>query len=162
MGQFDKDDNGCPLLNANLDNGPLKDKQGRSVNPKGYLVDPNDNIIDSDGKLLFPKACLNDEGDFPKIFPFTKFNPNTVEGTFDRDPSTGAPILHNSQENGKPVYKDNKGRPVNPFGYLIDPKTGDVIDQHGNLVFPKGMLDPDTQIPPVFRSGQLKDKSGGS
>lgn len=171
MGQFDKDPEGKIIVpardnNSTIDNKngtlPETDNLGRKVNEKGYLVNDNGDIVDCDGKVLFPKESLGDNGDFPKIFPFTKFNPANVTGEFDRDPS-GIPILNHGKENGQPCLKDKDGRPVNPAGYLIDPKTGDVVDKRGNTVFPKGMLDgSDGQIPAVFRNGQLKTRSGDS
>lgn len=132
------------------------------MNKKGFLVNDKGDIIDCDGKILFPKSTLGENGDFPKIFPFTKFNPDKVTGDFERDPS-GIPILNSSKVNGKPCLKDKNGAPVNPAGYLIDPNTGDVVDDKGNTVFPIGMLEGnDGQIPTVFRSGKLKTRSGDS
>ena len=61
------------------------------------MVDDNGNIIDLDGRIVFPKSTLGDNGDFPKIFPFTKFNPEKVTGDFGRDP------------NGQPILKTVKG-----------------------------------------------------
>jgi len=60
------------------------------------------------------------------------------------------------------LFKDDSGRIVNPSGNLIDPNTGDVIDDKGNLVFPKHMLDDEGQIPLVFRNKQLKTRSGSN
>jgi hypothetical protein len=45
---------------------------------------------------------------------------------------------------------------VNARGYLID-QDGNVIDVRGNLVFDKAILLKDGEIPPVFRTGLLKD-----
>lgn len=67
--------------------GRLLDNDRKPVNEKGYLVDPKGNIIDHKHDILFPKSCLL-SGEFPKIFPFTKFNPNKVMGDFDRDIGT--------------------------------------------------------------------------
>lgn len=118
------------------------------------MTDKNGNIVDLDGKKVFPRDALNSDGDFPKIFPFTKFNPDTVTGNFDREPSTGAPILSTTTVDGKPLLTDRDKRPVNPAGYLINDKNGDVVDEKGNRVIPKGMLDgPDGQLPPILRGG---------
>jgi len=108
MGQFDKDSEGKIIVpasdnNSTIDNKngtlPETDNLGRKVNEKGFLVNDNGDIVDCDGKVLFPKESLSDNGDFPKIFPFTKFNPEKVTGEFDRDPS-GVPILNHGKEKG--------------------------------------------------------------
>ncbi len=51
----------------------LLDNLGRLVNDKGYLIDEAGNIIDINGKQIWKKSDLK-SGEFPKIFPFTKFN----------------------------------------------------------------------------------------
>lgn len=90
MGQFDKDPSGNIILQQTPD-GRLNDLIGRQVNEKGYLADDHGNILDCNGKLLFPKESLL-SGEPPKIFPFTKFNAKRVTGDFEMNPS-GIPIL---------------------------------------------------------------------
>lgn len=107
------------------------------MNDKGYLVDNDDNIIDKNGKLLFPKSCLL-SNEFPKIFPFTKFNPNRITGDIERDDNQ-MPIINRDPKSKK--AKDKQGRPINDFGFLINPKTNDVIDDKENPVFNPGHLD---------------------
>jgi len=51
----------------------LLDNLGRRVNDKGYLIDESGNIIDINNRQLWRKSDLKN-GEFPKIFPFTKFN----------------------------------------------------------------------------------------
>lgn len=90
-------------------------------------------------------------GEFPKIFPFTKFNIKRVQGEFDVD-QQGKPILNkNPKGNG---FVDKKGRAVNERGYLID-TFGNVIDIRGKLMFEKNILERDGEIPSVFRTGLL-------
>ena len=55
------------------DKGKLRDKHGRLVNKRGYLVDEEGNIVDKRGNKIFDKCALK-EGEFPKIFTFSKFN----------------------------------------------------------------------------------------
>ena len=43
------------------------------MNTRGYLIDEAGNIIDKERKKLFDAKHLKN-GEFPKIFPFTKFN----------------------------------------------------------------------------------------
>jgi hypothetical protein len=38
------------------------------VNAKGYLIDKNGNVINKNGKVMFEKALLDNEGDIPKVF----------------------------------------------------------------------------------------------
>jgi hypothetical protein len=56
------------------------------------LIDYNGNIVDINGKKVFDKKYLSNNGDFPKIFPFTKFNVKNIQGAFEMDPM-GNPIL---------------------------------------------------------------------
>lgn len=89
MGIFDKDMHGriVPQTTAH----GLVDNLGRRVNEKGYLIDENGNIIDISGKQLWKRTDLK-SGEFPKIFPFTKFNVKRVQGDFELSPS-GNPKL---------------------------------------------------------------------
>lgn len=56
------------------------------------MIDYNGNIVDINGKKVFDKKYLASNGDFPKIFPFTKFNVKNIQGEFEMDPM-GNPIL---------------------------------------------------------------------
>ena len=71
--------------------GQLIDETGRLVNDRGYLIDDHGNIVDKDKKKLFDAKHLKN-GEFPKIFPFTKFNIKRIQGDFEMDP-LGNPIL---------------------------------------------------------------------
>lgn len=155
MGVFDKDPRGDIIMEKNA-NGELVDKKGRRVNEKGYLVDKNENIIDQKGNKIWDKEHLL-EGEFPKIFPFSSFNPETITGDFKRDGS-GNPILKPAGKEGQ--FYDDKGNLVNKKGYLIN-KNGDIIDKNGNLVFRKNLL-KDGEIPPVFRNGMIRQDSSTS
>jgi len=75
MGIFDKDAFGR-IIPQNSKNG-LVDNLGRLVNEKGYLIDAAGNIIDANNRKIWRKEDLKN-GEFPKIFPFTKFNINRV------------------------------------------------------------------------------------
>jgi len=71
MGQFEKDANG--RIMPQKTNQGLVDTLGRTVNEKGYLIDSHGNIVDNQGRQLWHRKDLKN-GDFPKIFPYTKFN----------------------------------------------------------------------------------------
>lgn len=47
---------------------PLLDRQGRSINESGYLIDANENIINIKNQLVLNKAVLDANGDVPFIF----------------------------------------------------------------------------------------------
>ena len=97
-------------------------------------------------------------GEFPKIFPFTKFNIQRVQGDFDVN-GNGTPQLKKSSSGSG--YLDKKGRLVNVRGYLID-KNGNVVDHHGKIMFDKPVLEQDGEIPQVFRTGMLKSDTASS
>jgi hypothetical protein len=78
---------------------------------------------------------MQQAGEFPKIFPFSKFNLKNVMGDNQKTPA-GNPILAKSPAGG---WVDQQQRPVNQRGYLID-KGGNVIDARGNIVFDKVVL----------------------
>lgn len=71
-GQLQRDKNGDINFKRNQ-RGHLTDELGRLVNNRGYLVDEGGNIVDKENKKLFDAKNLKN-GEFPKIFPFTKFN----------------------------------------------------------------------------------------
>lgn len=73
------------------------DKAGFMVNQKGYIVTRDGHICTREGKVLFLKAQLKN-GEFPKIFPFTRFNINRVLGDIEMDPG-GQPILQKNERN---------------------------------------------------------------
>jgi hypothetical protein len=100
---------------------------------------------------------LNKNGEFPKIFTFSKFNVNSILGDFEMDP-LGNPVLNRDKKNPS-VLRDNKGRRVSKKGYLID-DLGNVIDMRGNKVFDQKVIShEDGDIPKVFRKGILRRDS---
>ena len=72
------------------------DKAGFMVNQKGYVVTRDGHICTRDGKVLFLKSHLKN-GEFPKIFPFTRFNIHRVLGDVEMDPG-GQPILATNEQ----------------------------------------------------------------
>jgi hypothetical protein len=58
------------------------DRAGYMVNGKGYIVNSEGSICNRQGKVLFHVSHLKN-GEFPKIFPFTRFNIARVLGDFD-------------------------------------------------------------------------------
>jgi hypothetical protein len=134
----------------------LVDKAGYLVNEKGYIINRDGHICTRQGKVFFLKQHLK-EGEFPKIFPFTRFNINRVLGDFEMDPG-GMPIL---EKNHNGALIDKQGRMVNRKGYLID-KNGNVIDIRGKLVFDKAVLDSEGDIPEIFHINLLRSDSQSS
>ena len=132
------------------------DNLGRFCNERGYLTDEAGNIVDVKGRQLWKVTDLKN-GEFIKIFPFTKFNISKVQGEVAIS-TNGNPILE-KQHNGE--YLDRMGRPVNARGYLID-KYFNVIDVNGKLMFDRIVLEKDGEIPAVFRSGLLRQDTASS
>jgi len=155
MGVFDKDANRNIIVQRS-DNGTLVDNVGRRVNDKGYLIDTDGNIIDREGKRIFVKEHLKN-GEFPKIFLFTKFNIDNITGDYEMSPLS-EPILE-KDANGN--FIDRKGRKVNGRGYLIDDE-GNIIDKNGKRMFDRIVLTPEGDIPKIFRMQILKTDSGSS
>ena len=155
MGDLEKDDRGDVILLKDK-KGNNVDKKGRKVNKKGYLVDNDGNIVDKKGNPIWNNEHLLDN-EFPKLFPFSSFNPDTVTGNFKRD-ANGKPILRPAENEGQ--YYDDDGNLVNKHGYLID-KDGNIIDKKGNLVFKKNILRND-DLPPVFKNRMIRQDSNDS
>jgi hypothetical protein len=75
------------------------------------------------------------------------FNENDILGDLDRDEKGNIIVLQD--ENGN--YVDKQGRPVNERGYLIDPKTGDVIENaNQKKMFDNKEMDERGEIPAPF------------
>lgn len=132
----------------------MVDLDKREVNSKGYLVDGEGNVINKRGLVIFKKNQLSPEGEIPKLFPFTKFNVDSIIGCLEKD-DKGRYLL---QEGPRGETVDMDGRRVNSKGYLID-KVGNIIDRNGNRVFDKDILDEEGEIPKIFRKGVLRKDS---
>lgn len=106
MGIFEKDENS----KIRPQKGPkgFVDLLGRKVSERGYLIDGASNIIDVQQRVIFNKCDLK-AGEFPKIFPFTKFNIRSIMGDFDMN-STGNPVLSKGKHGG---FIDRQKRVVN-------------------------------------------------
>jgi len=61
-----------------------KDLSGHPVNFKGYLTNANGDIVNRQGQILFREIELKN-GEFPKIFKFSKLDMKTISGSFKRD-----------------------------------------------------------------------------
>lgn len=115
MGDLDVLPNGDLNFKKDPQTGKNVDKKGRPVNDRGYLVDHEGNVISKNNQKIFDSDHL-ENGEIPKIFPFTKFNTKNVLGNFEMDP-VGVPIL-GKDRNGNLI--DNDGKRVNKQGYLVD------------------------------------------
>jgi hypothetical protein len=83
----------------------------------------------------------------PMLFNYKgkKFDIRDIIGDFDKDRS-GNIIIRRDKEN---KMVDKKGRRVNNKGYLIDGEEN-VINLDGKMVFDKGSLSKDNEIPKFF------------
>lgn len=61
-----------------------KDLSGHLVNDKGYLINADGHIVTRKGRVLFKSHELKN-GEFPKIFSFSKFDSRLIKGNFKRD-----------------------------------------------------------------------------
>ena len=76
-----------------------------------------------------------------------KFNVNDILGEFDRDEKGNLVVLQDK----KGSLVDKLGNNVNEKGYLIDEKTGDVVEKEKKKkVFDKKDLDERGELPPPF------------
>jgi hypothetical protein len=153
IGTFDRNQKGDIILLRDK-NGFFVDQEGHRVNERGYLIDEDGNIIDKEGHLIFEKRHLSSEGEFPKIFPFSRFNIEDIRGKFDRK-ADGAPKLKRNRKN---QHVDNNGRLVNHKGYLRDENLN-VIDIHSNVFIHKKLLYDEGEVPKIFRTGLLRSNS---
>jgi len=77
-----------------------------------------------------------------------RFNVNDILGEFDRDEKGNLVIL---QENKSGNLIDKDGNRVNEKGYLIDAKTGDVVEKEkGRKIFDAKELDERGELPPPY------------
>jgi hypothetical protein len=127
LGDFDTDEKGNIILKENA-KGQLVDKQGRVVNAKGYLIDPETgDIVEADGnKTVFKFSELDEGGELPMPFSLEKHNFNPVEllGNLKCHETTLRPLAF-EEKDGEPA--DLSGRRVNRSGFLVD-KDGNLID----------------------------------
>lgn len=80
MGVLDRDPEGKLIFLQSEDEagrGTVIDQGGSLVNNKGYIVNDRGDICSRQGPILFEKETLKN-GEFPKFFPFSRFNIKTV------------------------------------------------------------------------------------
>jgi len=71
MGEFNWDINGDFIIIKNEKNtGLLEDRNGKRVNPRGYLIDWLGNVINWDGVIIFYANELDPYGEIP--YPFNE------------------------------------------------------------------------------------------
>lgn len=76
-----------------------------------------------------------------------RFNVNDILGDFDRD-ERGHPLI---LQDKKGELIDKGGHRVNEKGYLVDPKTGNILEKEkGRTVFKADELDERGELPPPF------------
>ena len=99
LGELDRDARGNLVMLQNKD-GQFVDKNGTSVNEKGYLIDvkTGDVLEKEKHKKVFDKKDLDEKGEIPPPFNIEKynFNPHDVRGYFDRD-KNGNEIIGNKK-----------------------------------------------------------------
>ena len=80
-GDLDRDDKGNVIVDTH------KDKSGKPVNPRGYLLDKQtgDVIENQTGRKMLTASQMDERGEVPAPFSFEKynFNPHYMMGDFD-------------------------------------------------------------------------------
>jgi hypothetical protein len=93
-----------------------------------------------------------DESDVIEIPPRAesrRFNECDILGDLNRDENGNVIVNKPRQKDGK--YLDNKGKETNEQGYLIDPKTGDIVNNlNGKKMFDKKDLGDHGEVPAPF------------
>lgn len=131
------------------------DLTGRSVSRRGYLIDNRGNIVNKNGDILFKKASLNEDGDIPKFFHFSKFDQKKIKGAFDGEPGS-LPVILEDPELPAGYGRDTEDAIVNQMGFLANPETQAVIDRNGNDIFMKTELTEDGNLAPVLRKAAAR------
>ena len=165
---------GDAIQKKDTSSGKYWDKKGRQVSVRGYLIDRVGNVITAAGKKIFAKKELDANGEFPKLFKFTRFDENEISSkislnekgevmvrsprgeeakspvTKTADPVKGILQTRYGVDLSKGVVLDEDGKHVNKCGFLLDKKSN-IIDVKGNKCFGKKLLTKDHMIPIVFR-----------
>ena len=126
-----------------------KDLGGHLINEKGYLIDSEGNVVNRTGKIIW-RRCELKNGEFPKIFAFSKFNMSLLKGSFQVS-SDYKPILKRSASGS---LEDDNGVRVNQFGYLVDTE-GNIVDKNGNVMFERQILSADGKLPSLFKNREI-------
>ena len=105
---------GEAIQKKDTSSGKYWDKKGKQVNVRGYLIDRAGNVVNSKGRRIFEKKELDSNGEFPKLFKFTRFDENEVVGSvkFD-DRGEMLPGTSEGVKLPKGVSLDEDGRRVN-------------------------------------------------
>jgi hypothetical protein len=131
---------------------PVTDENGFEINPRGYLVDPNGNMISrTDGEIKLDKWQLTNEGEIPNLYTYDgrRFNIRTCMGEFDRDEDGNIVILSEVDEDGNSQLVDKRSKPVNSKGYLVD-SHGNIITNEGVQLFSNKELGQGGEIPKIM------------
>ena len=114
MGELQRDEvSGDAVQSSNPEGDKFFDKTGRSVNKRGFLIDRKGNIINKNGEIMFRKNQLNDDGDFPKFFDFSKFDSSKVRGKFGNASQMALPIISEDPELPMGYGRDHEQNIVN-------------------------------------------------
>ena len=139
-GDLDRDEKGNVIVDTD------KDKSGKPVNPRGYLLDKQtgDVIENQTGRKMFAASQMDERGEVPAPFSFEKynFNPHYMMGDFDY--SGTKPNLLQSQQG---FYLDKRSRRVNKHGWLTMGTQGHLVDVSGHKKFDKTLLTRDEDLP---------------
>lgn len=75
LGEFESDEDGKSVILQTAD-GRLKDKYGRQVNRRGYLIDPSGNVVTRGNVFIFYKEEIDFDDEIPAPYCFQKLHKN--------------------------------------------------------------------------------------
>ena len=115
--------------------GNRMDKNFRRVNPAGWLVDEDGNVIDNLGRIRFVHEQL-EKGEIPMLFNFdgTAYHIKDIIGQFERDKNSKEIVFTQNMQYNKHTACDALGHKVNPKGYLLD-RFGNIINKNKEIIW---------------------------
>jgi hypothetical protein len=149
VGNLDRDEKGNVIQGNEIGtSGNFKDKDGKTTNQRGYLLDKSGNVVNNhNGQMMFNKKDVDEKGEIPGAFALEKhnFNPHQCRGDFDFD-RNAKPVVKKSAKGG---FEDKRKQKMTSRGYRTD-KNQSVIDNHGRKKFDKAHLTSDGDLPKLF------------
>lgn len=127
---------------SKLNSKPENDTQSDKASNFSMLV--KDDALDD-----FKKQQEKDLVEVPPTAQSRRFNECDIIGNLERDEKGN--VVNNLVDEAKGQFKDKDGKDTNQRGYVIDPATGDVINNHnGATMFKKAELDERGEVPAPF------------
>ena len=141
---------GPPATAGHNQNLPLSQQSIDKIleaNEEGETIEADNSRIEVTDKLLEDFGRQEPAIEIPPNQDHRTFNVNDILGELDRDEKGN--IIVPQDNDGNTV--DKTGKPTNTRGYLIDPRTGDVIENRtSQVMFDANDLDERGELPAPF------------